>query len=101
MSEVSATGDQVLEFAAEAAANGAEALLVLPASFQDDGVASVARGERLLEIVRDSGLRLVGPGTVGVTNTAPDVRLNATLTGARVLRVCRAHAQRPRQLVLG
>ena len=81
---ISAAGDQVLEFAAEAAANGAKALLVLPASVEDDGAASVARGERLLEIVRDSGLRVVGPSTVGVVNTSPDVSLNAMFSGARV-----------------
>ena len=81
---ISAAGDQVLEFAAEAAANGAKALLVLPASVEDDGAASVVRGERLLEIVRDSGLRVVGPSTVGVVNTAPDVSLNAMFSGARV-----------------
>jgi len=81
---VAADGDQVLEFAAEAAASGAKALLVLPASLEDDGVASVEREDRLLEIVRASGLRMVGPSTLGVVNTAADVSLNATLSGASV-----------------
>ena len=81
---ISAAGDQVLEFAAEAAAKGAKVLLVLPASLDDGGVTTVAQEERLLEIVRDSGLRVVGPSTVGVVNTAPDVRLNAMFSGARV-----------------
>ena len=77
-------GDEMLEFAAEAAANGAKALLVLPASLEDDGVASLERHERLLEIVRGSGLRIVGPSSVGVINTAPEVSLNATFSGAKV-----------------
>jgi acyl-CoA synthetase (NDP forming)/RimJ/RimL family protein N-acetyltransferase len=81
---IAAAGDEVLEFAAEAAANGARALLVLPTGLEDDGVASLERHERLLEIVRDSGLRIVGPGSVGVVNTAAEVSLNATFTGARV-----------------
>ena len=81
---ISAAGDRVLEFAAEAAAHGAKALLVLPASLEDDGVWSAARGERLLEVARDSGLRVVGPGTSGVRNTAPDVSLIAAFSGARV-----------------
>jgi acetate---CoA ligase (ADP-forming) len=81
---ISAASDEVLEFAAEAAASGAKALLILPASLEDEGALSVAQGERLLEIVRDSGLRVVGPGTLGVINTAADVSLNATLSGARL-----------------
>jgi acyl-CoA synthetase (NDP forming)/RimJ/RimL family protein N-acetyltransferase len=77
-------GDEMLEFAAEAAANGAKALLVLPAGLEDDGVASLEQHERLLEIVRGSGLRIVGPSSVGVINTAPEVSLNATFSGAKV-----------------
>jgi acetate---CoA ligase (ADP-forming) len=81
---ITAGGDEVLEFAAEAAAIGARALLVLPAGLEDDGVTSVEREERLLEVVRGSGLRLVGPGSLGVVNTAAEVSLNATFSGARV-----------------
>ena len=81
---IAAAGDEVLEFAAEAAANGARALLVLPAGLEDDGVASVEREERLLEIVRDSGMRMVGPSALGVVNTAAEVSLNATFSGASV-----------------
>ncbi len=81
---IAAAGEEVLEFAAEAAASGARALLVLPAGLEDDGVASVERDQRLLEIVRDSGMRMVGPGAVGVINTAPEVSLNATFSAASV-----------------
>jgi acetate---CoA ligase (ADP-forming) len=81
---IAVAGEEVLEFAAEAAANGARALLVLPAGLEDDGVASVERDERLLEIVRGSGLRIVGPSSVGVINTAAEVSLNATFSGAKV-----------------
>ena len=81
---IAAAGDEVLEFAAEAAANGARALLVLPAGPERDVEASLAREERLLEIVRGGGLRLVGPSSLGVLNTAAEVSLNATFTGASV-----------------
>jgi acyl-CoA synthetase (NDP forming)/RimJ/RimL family protein N-acetyltransferase len=73
--------DAVLEFAAEAAAAGARALLVVPAGPEQDTDASPWLEARLLEIVRDAGLRLVGPNSLGLLNTAPDVRLNATFTG--------------------
>ena len=82
---IAAAGDELLEFAAEAAATGARALLVLPAGpEQEGGEASLAREERLLEIVRGGGLRMVGPSSLGVLNTAAEVSLNATFTGARV-----------------
>jgi acyl-CoA synthetase (NDP forming)/GNAT superfamily N-acetyltransferase len=82
---IAAAGDEVLEFAAEAAAKGARALLVLPAGAeQEGGQAGAAREERLLEIVRNGGLRMVGPSSLGILNTAADVRLNATFTGAHV-----------------
>jgi acetate---CoA ligase (ADP-forming) len=81
---IAAAGDEVLEFAAEAASQGASALLVLPAGPEDDGEASPKREERLLEIVRGSGLRMVGPNSLGVLNTAAEVSLNATFSGASV-----------------
>jgi acyl-CoA synthetase (NDP forming)/GNAT superfamily N-acetyltransferase len=82
---IAAAGDEMLEFAAEAAANGARALLVLPAGpEQEGGEAFLAREERLLEIVRGGGLRMVGPSSLGVLNTAAEVSLNATFNGASV-----------------
>ena len=81
---IAAEGDEVLRFAAEAAASGARALLVLPSGPEDGDEASEARRERLLEIVRSAGLRLVGPNSLGVLNTAADVSLNATVMGAAV-----------------
>jgi acyl-CoA synthetase (NDP forming)/GNAT superfamily N-acetyltransferase len=81
---IAAAGDEVLEFAAEAAAKGARALLVLPPGAEHEGDASPAREERLLEIVRGAGLRMVGPSSLGVRNTTAEVNLNATFTGAGV-----------------
>jgi succinyl-CoA synthetase alpha subunit/ribosomal protein S18 acetylase RimI-like enzyme len=81
---IAAAGDEVLEFAAEAAAKGARALLILPPGSAHEGEASPARDERLLEIIRGAGMRMVGPSSLGVLNTAAGVSLNATFTGARV-----------------
>lgn len=79
---VIATGSEdVLEFAAEAAATGAAALVVAPGP-QESGTPE--REERLLDIVRDAGMRLVGPNSLGVLNTAHPVALNATLSAATV-----------------
>ncbi len=82
---IALAGDEVLECAAQAAAKGSRALLILPAGPQyQDGEESMAREERLLEIVRSGGMRMVGPSSLGVLNTAAEVSLNATFTGARV-----------------
>jgi acyl-CoA synthetase (NDP forming)/GNAT superfamily N-acetyltransferase len=81
---IAAAGDEVLEFAAEAAATGVRALLVLPAGSEEDAETLLAREAGLLEIVRGGGLRIVGPSSLGVLNTTAEVSLNATFTGASV-----------------
>jgi acyl-CoA synthetase (NDP forming)/ribosomal protein S18 acetylase RimI-like enzyme len=81
---IAAAGDELLEFAGDAAANGARALLVVPAGTEEDGVRPAGREGRLVEIVRGAGLRMVGPNSWGVLNTAEQVSLNMTVTGASV-----------------
>src|SRR5450755_2847432 len=73
----------VVEVASRAAEVGAKTLLVLTAGL-GRGPEGRARGERLLEIVRGAGMRMVGPYSMGVLNTDGDVRLNATFAGAGV-----------------
>ncbi len=80
---IAAAGDELVEFAADAAANGARALLVVPAG-AEDGAEPAGREQRLLEIVRGAGLRMVGPDSWGLLNTAEQVSLNTTFTGASV-----------------
>jgi acyl-CoA synthetase (NDP forming)/RimJ/RimL family protein N-acetyltransferase len=77
-------GEDMLEYAAEAAASGAKALLVLSAGSDDDGEGSAEQEDRLLDIVRGTGMRMVGPGSLGALNTATDVSLNATFRGVSV-----------------
>ena len=89
---IAATGDELLEFAEEAAASGARALLVVPGDLNYGDGRSVVREERLLEIARGSGMRIVGPSSLGVINTAPEVCMNATFSPARV---------RPGRLAIG
>ena len=81
---IATAGDEVQQAAAEAAASGARALLVLPASPEQNDDSTPEREQRLLDVVRDAGLRMVGPNSLGLLNTTPEVRLNATFTGAPV-----------------
>jgi acyl-CoA synthetase (NDP forming)/GNAT superfamily N-acetyltransferase len=60
-------------------AKGVKALLVLSAGFADAGPDGVTAQHRLVEEARAHGMRVVGPNALGVANTDPQVRLNATL----------------------
>lgn len=73
--------DQVVEVARECAGAGVRALLVISAGFAETGEEGARRQEELVSACRDAGIRLVGPNCLGVLNTAPDVRLNATFVG--------------------
>jgi acetyl coenzyme A synthetase (ADP forming)-like protein len=57
---------------------GVKGLVVISAGFAEVGGSGVERQKRLMEIVRQYGMRLVGPNCMGVLNTAPDVSMNAT-----------------------
>jgi acetate---CoA ligase (ADP-forming) len=76
--------EELAEAASQAVAKGAKALLVLSADFSEDETEVTERQEELLEIVRAGGLRLLGPSSLGVINTDPEVRLNATSAGPGV-----------------
>jgi acetate---CoA ligase (ADP-forming) len=70
--------DQVVAVARECATAGVRALLVISAGFAEVGEAGVPRQRELVEVCRGAGMRLVGPNSLGVLNTAPEVSLNAT-----------------------
>jgi acyl-CoA synthetase (NDP forming)/L-amino acid N-acyltransferase YncA len=57
---------------------GVRALAVLAAGFAESGAEGAARQRELLATCRGTGMRLVGPNCLGVLNTDPDVRLDAT-----------------------
>ncbi len=62
----------------ECAEVGVPSVVVISAGFKEVGGAGVALEEELVERVRRNGMRLVGPNCMGVVNTAPDMRMNAT-----------------------
>jgi acetyl coenzyme A synthetase (ADP forming)-like protein len=68
----------VLDVAEECARKGVRALVVVSAGFAEIGAEGRARQDALLRICRAAGMRLVGPNCIGVLNTDPTVRLNAT-----------------------
>jgi acyl-CoA synthetase (NDP forming)/RimJ/RimL family protein N-acetyltransferase len=73
--------EAVTGVARECGAAGVRALVVLTAGFADSGPDGRRRQRELLAICRETGMRLVGPDSLGVLNAAPDVRLHATFAG--------------------
>jgi len=70
---------QVVAAAEECAAKGVHALVVISPGFAESGGEGIVHQQQLLEICRRTGMRLVGPNCSGVINTAPAVRLNASV----------------------
>ncbi len=67
----------------EAGRVGVRAVLVVSAGFADAGDEGSRREAQLLEVVHAWGIRLVGPNSLGLANTAPGVCLHAVLGDAR------------------
>ncbi|MGH2941630.1 MAG: GNAT family N-acetyltransferase [Solirubrobacteraceae bacterium] len=75
---IAVAAPSVLAVARDCAAHGVRALVVLSAGFAETGSEGGQRQDELLRICRDAGMRLVGPNCLGVLNTDPGVRLDAT-----------------------
>jgi acetate---CoA ligase (ADP-forming) len=69
---------QVVPTARACAARGAGALVVLSAGFAESDPQGAERQRELLGVCRQAGMRLIGPNCLGVINTDPAVRLDAT-----------------------
>jgi succinyl-CoA synthetase alpha subunit/GNAT superfamily N-acetyltransferase len=68
----------VPEALADCARAHVRAAVVISSGFAETGAAGRAAQNELRTMVRGAGMRLVGPNCMGVLNTAPAVRLNAT-----------------------
>ncbi len=68
----------VVEVARQCAATGVGALLVISAGFAEIGGEGIQRQRELVDVCRESGMRLIGPNCLGILNSSPDVSLNAT-----------------------
>jgi acetate---CoA ligase (ADP-forming) len=68
----------VIDAARECAAKGVRALVVISAGFAETGPEGTQRQRQLLALCRESGMRLIGPNCLGIVNTDPQVRLDAT-----------------------
>ena len=70
--------ERAYETIEEAAQSKVRGCVVITAGFKEVGGKGVELENRLMTLIKDSGLRLVGPNCLGVINTNPDVRMNAS-----------------------
>lgn len=76
---VAVPADEVEAVLDGALAKGVQALVIVSAGFAESGPHGLHAELRLVKAARAHGMRVVGPNALGVLNTDPTVRLNATL----------------------
>jgi acetyl coenzyme A synthetase (ADP forming)-like protein len=64
----------------ECASAGVKALVLITAGFAETGPAGIAQQQQLVDTIRRHGMRMIGPNCMGLLNTDPALRLNATFS---------------------
>lgn len=64
---------------AECGAHGVRGLLVVTGTFLADQAEALRRQRELVRLARSNGMRLIGPASLGLVNTAPGVSFNASM----------------------
>ncbi|MEU3544568.1 GNAT family N-acetyltransferase [Streptomyces paromomycinus] len=70
---------QVPDVVRDCGEHGVRGLVILSSGYAESGPEGRERQRALLRQARSYGMRLIGPNAFGLLNTAPDVRLNASL----------------------
>src|SRR3972149_2640504 len=70
----------------ECGKKGVRGLVVITSGFREVGGSGIEREERLLALCRQYGMTMIGPNCMGVINTHPDVRMDATFAPTPPLR---------------
>ncbi len=70
--------EHVLAVAQQCADAGVRGLVVISAGFREVGGEGAERERVLRDLVRDRGIRMIGPNCMGVLNTDPEISMNGT-----------------------
>lgn len=70
----------VLDVARECVEARVRGIVVISAGFSEMGEEGAARERELLHIVREGGVRMIGPNCLGLLNTSPAVSMNGTFS---------------------
>ncbi|MGA5410427.1 GNAT family N-acetyltransferase [Streptomyces lavendulocolor] len=76
---VAVPAERVPEVVADCGEHDVQGLVVLSAGYAEQGAEGRARQRELVRQARSYGMRIIGPNAFGIINTAPGVRLNASL----------------------
>ncbi|MDX6245229.1 MAG: hypothetical protein QOE76_2952 [Frankiales bacterium] len=72
----------VLDVVEDCARKGVKGLVIVSSGFAETGAEGLALQRQVVATARANGMRVVGPNCLGVINTDPEIRLNATLAPA-------------------
>ncbi len=78
--------EEVLRVVDDCGRKGVRGVVVISSGFREVGEEGVRRERALLDVVRGYGMRMVGPNCMGILNTDPAVRLDATFSPTAALR---------------
>ncbi|MDT0170168.1 GNAT family N-acetyltransferase [Pseudarthrobacter sp. BRE9] len=78
--------EEVAGVVAECAAAGVKGVVIASAGFADDGERGLLRQRALVRQARANGMRVIGPASLGIANTHPEVSLNASMAPTMPLR---------------
>lgn len=59
---------------------GIKNVVMITAGFREIGGEGIARENQLVAVLKKYGMRMIGPNCMGIINTDPDVRLNASFS---------------------
>ena len=79
MAIITVPAERVLDVVDDCAEAGVRTLLVISTGFAERGEEGMTRQTEVLNRARRAGMRIVGPGSFGLVNNHPEVRLNATI----------------------
>ncbi|GAA3278275.1 bifunctional GNAT family N-acetyltransferase/acetate--CoA ligase family protein [Paenarthrobacter aurescens] len=71
--------EEVPKVVDDCAAVGVKGIVVATAGFADDGERGLVRQHELVRGARANGMRVIGPESLGILNTHPEVSLNASM----------------------
>ncbi len=77
---IAVPAEKVLAVVDDCIAKGVKGLIVISAGFAETSDEGARVQQQLLERVRAAGIRMIGPNCMGLLNTNPAVRLNATFS---------------------
>jgi acyl-CoA synthetase (NDP forming)/RimJ/RimL family protein N-acetyltransferase len=75
---IAVPADRVVDAVADCGRLGVRGVVVISSGFGEFSAVGRQRQQELVRVVREYGMRLIGPNCLGMINTDPKVRLNAT-----------------------